>query len=321
VLERPLECGDPRHGFARIRCGRDLLLTFSPENKAASLLLSQLQSRISENSEFVAAEGNRSASDNGSYVACVLEATRSYKAFSVFKQDPRFRRILEHATKEQGEDYLAIVKRDSPDFISHFNAFKENDLVGGATTYDYPDVGKVSPSTLRYVKVASDLRKLFGDFIGERVAEIGGGYGGQLLVADKVLSFTRYDLLDLPPVLALASKYLEAHILNCAYRTITINQHAGDIEYDLIVSNYAFSELPSKLQRKYVAKILSKSKRGYLTMNSGKPDSKYTEDRLSLEELTELLPGLEVIDEMPLSRPGNCVIVWGSGRSRARRER
>lgn len=128
------------------------ILRQAPENKTANLLLSQLQSKLFENGEFVAAEGNRSASDNGSYVACVLEATRSYKAFSVFKQDPRFRRILEHTSKEQGEEYLAIVKRESPDFISHFNAFKENDLVGDATTYDYPDVGKVSPSTLRYTQ-------------------------------------------------------------------------------------------------------------------------------------------------------------------------
>jgi len=286
------------------------ILRQAPENKAANLLLSQLRSRIFDNTEFVGAEGNRSVSDNGSYIACVLEATRSYRAFSVFKQDPRFRKILEHTSKELGAECLRIIKRDSPSFISHFAGFKENDLVGGATTYDYPDVGRVSPSTLRYVKVASDLRNLFGDFIGERVAEIGGGYGGQLLVADKVLSFTRYDLFDLPPVLALASRYLEAYLLNCAYRTTTINQHAGDIEYDLVVSNYAFSELPSKLQRKYIEKILSKSKRGYLTMNSGKPDSAFQEDKLSLAELVELLPEPEVVDETPNSHRGNYVIVW-----------
>jgi hypothetical protein len=286
------------------------ILRQAPEDKAANFLLSQLQSRIFDNTEFVGAEGIRSVSDNGSYIACVLEATRSYRAFSVFKQNPRFRNILEHTSKELGAECLRIIKRDSPSFISHFAGFKENDLVGGATTYDYPDVGRVSPSTLRYVKVASDLRNLFGDFIGERVAEIGGGYGGQLLVADKVLSFTRYDLFDLPPVLALASRYLEAHVLNCAYGTITINQHAGDIEYDLVVSNYAFSELPSKLQRKYIEKILSKSKRGYLTMNSGKPDSAFQEDKLSLAELVELLPEPEVLDETPNSHRGNYVIVW-----------
>jgi hypothetical protein len=72
--------------------------------------------------------------------------------------------------------------------------FKINDLVGSPTTYVYHRFGRISPSTLRYVKVASDLRRLFGDLTGAKVAEIGVGYGGQLLVLDQI--FTHVEVAE-----------------------------------------------------------------------------------------------------------------------------
>ena len=263
------------------------------------------------NFEFIGTVGNRSVSDEGSYVASVREALSNYESFMRFKRDPRYQAILEHASKEQGDAYLEIIKSQSPSLITKIDSFKENDLVGGATTYEFDDIGAMSPSTLRYLKVASDLQNIFGEFIGERVAEIGVGYGGQLLIADKVLKFKQYDLFDLPPVLSLSSKYIESHTLNSSYQTTTLNQHRGDTNYDLVISNYAFSELPSQLQIRYIEKILSKAKRGYLTMNSGKPNSAFQEDKLSLDELRKYLPPFEILPENPLSHAGNYIIVWG----------
>jgi putative sugar O-methyltransferase len=261
--------------------------------------------------EYVGSQGNRSVSDMGNYLAAVINATRSYKSFSRFKKDPRYQVILEHATKEQGDACLNIIKEQTPEFLNKFDLFKENDLVGGATLHQYKDVGQISPSTLRYIKVASDIQKIFGQFEMKRVAEIGVGYGGQLLVADKVMNIGVYDLYDLPQVLSLTARYLEAHILNCAYDAKTLNQYSGDAVYDLVISNYAFSELPSKLQLKYIDKILSKARRGYLTMNSGVDGSIFSEDKLSLEQLSNLLPPFEVLKESPLTYDGNYLIVWG----------
>jgi hypothetical protein len=87
-----------------------------------------------------------------------------------------------------------------------------------------------------------------------------------------------------------------------------LNQHRGDVEYDLVISNYAFSELPSNLQMKYIEKILLNSKRGYLTMNSGISDSEFKGDKLMLDDLKKLLPKFEVI---PQDYPGNYIVVWG----------
>ena len=263
--------------------------------------------------DFVGRQGIRSNSDNGEYVASVKNALGSYSVFAKFKRDPRYQVILEHTSKAQGEACLKIIRAQSPGFIDEIDKFKINDLVGNPTTFEYPEIGRISPTTLRYMKVASDLRTLFGSAIGNRVAEIGVGYGGQALVLDQIFTINEYCLFDLPPVLELTSKYLESHILNLSYHTLTLNQALATERYDLVISNYAFSELPKVLQRKYIDKVLAHASKGYLTMNSGRVGSAAVDgtNKLSLEELRVLLPHFEVFEEEPYTSPQNYIIVWG----------
>ena len=64
----------------------------------------------------------------------------------------------------------------------------------------------MSPTTLRYLKVASDLKIRFGGDIGQKIAEIGGGYGGQARVCDTICETGEYQVFDLPDVNQLVSK-------------------------------------------------------------------------------------------------------------------
>lgn len=261
--------------------------------------------------EYVGEKSNRSDSDDGQYVLAVQDAVKSYESFSVFKRNPHYQAVLEHVSEELGHQYLAIIKRDSPALFENIEVFKKNDLIGNPTVFGYPDIGIMSPTTLRYIKVTSDLIKLFGSHIGERVVEIGGGYGGQALINDSVFRMKEYELLDLPPVLSLISRYLESHIMNCAYKVTTLNQKTGDDYYDLVISNYAFSELPSHVQIRYIEKIVRKSSRGYLTMNSGLTETSHPVKKLSLEQLRNYLPSFDVFEEHPLTGPENYIIAWG----------
>ena len=186
--------------------------------------------------------------------------------------------------------------------------FKSDD-VGNPVKYRYEGMeGALSPTTLRYVKVASDLKGLFGDKIG-RVAEIGCGYGGQALVNDQLLTISHATLFDLPFVNELIRKYLNSMLLNGAYSVSTINE-ALPASYDLAISNYAISELPSVLQRKYIEKVVANAARGYLTMNSGLSGNR-SAGKLSIEQLREMLPAFEIFEEAPLTSPFNYIIVWG----------
>ena len=82
--------------------------------------------------------------------------------------------------------------------------------------------------------------------------------------------------------------------------------------YDLVISNYAFSELPLAIQTKYVERVVSHSHAGYITVNSGRGGQ--FEDRgvkLSADVLKEKIPGAFLVAEEPSTSPFNAVLVWG----------
>ena len=56
--------------------------------------------------EFIGSKHNRSISDDGEYVEAVLKAVYDYGAFIRFKQDPRYTRVLEHVSVQQGGGFL-----------------------------------------------------------------------------------------------------------------------------------------------------------------------------------------------------------------------
>ena len=109
----------------------------------------------------------------------------------------------------------------------------------------------------------------------------------------------------------LIEKYLEHHLLNSSYETKTINQLQSNKQFDLVISNYAFSEVPPQTQLSYIKKILSKSKNGYLTMNSGKENSTIKK-HLSLEEIKNYIKDIKILEEEPNTSEGNYIIIWGN---------
>ena len=252
----------------------------------------------------------RSDSENGNYASAVMQALKSQKSFDNFKRSYSYREILEHVTKEQGRLYLNILESRNDSILSlGLKTVLQSDDVGNPIKHRYREYETLlSPTTLRYLKVTSDLQILFGSSLG-RVAEIGCGYGGQTLVNDQLLNVHSARLFDLPFVNKLIDRYLNAHLFKGAYFTTVINKEESRA-YDLVISNYAFSELPKKRQLAYIEKVLAKAKRGYLTMNSGLGNARSI-GKLDIDELKELLPEFTLIEEEPLTADHNYIIVWG----------
>jgi phospholipid N-methyltransferase len=252
----------------------------------------------------------RSKSDNGSYSIAVEEALTNKKKFNNFKSNIFYQVVLEHVSYPQGLEYLNIIKRDS-NLIKNIDKFLINDQIGNPKKYYYEELKtKISPTTLRYIKVASDIKKIFKDEITD-IVEIGCGYGGQYLILDQVMKINHYILMDLPNVNKLIDKYLEHHSLNSSYETKTIDQLQSNKQFDLVISNYAFSELPPQTQISYIKKILLKSKNGYLTMNSGKENS-VLKKHLLLEEIKNYIKDITILEEEPNTYEGNYIIIWGN---------
>ena len=80
-------------------------------------------------------------------------------------------------------------------------------------------------------------------------------------------------------------------------------------EFDLVVSNYAFSELPRAVQLEYMEKVLVRAKHVYMIMNSGGSNlTGRSEGKLSCAELMSAIPGLQIQDEIPNSGVDNYVL-------------
>ena len=89
------------------------------------------------------------------------------------------------------------------------------------------------------------------------MAEIGVEDSGQLLVLDQIFKMDMYSMFDLPPVLKLVSTYLGPMSQFGVQAQLWSD---GSEVYDLVISNYAFS-IPSRVQMKYIEKIISEARR------------------------------------------------------------
>ncbi len=258
----------------------------------------------------IAVRGLRSCSDSGFYPETARRAAQGARSFAKFKRNAAYREVLEHVDAEQGGQYLQQIQEKWPRLIEDIEKFKINDEVGDPILATYQRIGKISPTTLRYLKVVSDLRELFGDLSGFKVVEIGGGYGGQFLIADQLWPLASWTIFDLDPVLLLTSRYLESHLISSVYKPTTLNRFDCEAaRFDLAISNYAFSELPKVLQAKYISKVLANARRGYMTMNSGKTAG--NGQHMTITELRTYFPTLVIIDEIPLTSVQNYIVAWG----------
>ncbi len=268
---------------------------------------------FSLNRYYSSLQSSRSLSDDGYYPGFARLASMSPRVFRTFRSNSGYERILGRDLYEDGVRFLDVIKAHYPDLLSenYIETFKMNDYLGGPRCFNYESL-TISPATLRYIKTAGHIRELFGNKLdGARVAEIGGGFGGQAFIMDRLFSLSSYRIFDLYDVNFLINRYLENFLLNCCVDTSTINSSDPICKYDFIISNFAFSELPRLLQVKYLHKVIKSAPMGFMTMNSGFHDSPFNDGKMMFEELSQYLPASHVLVERP-QESGRYIIVWGN---------
>jgi putative sugar O-methyltransferase len=247
-----------------------------------------------------------SISDDNRYVLTCEQAVNNDKVFAIFKSLPSYTEVLEHTSFEQGQTYLQCIQRDNPHLLEKIELFKTNDLYGNTKKMTYPGIGAISPSTLRYIKVLSDLIRYFKDLSQFKIAEIGVGYGGQCKIIQDYFTIQQYTLIDLPIILKLAEKYLTKFSLPVG-EFKTMEELPGQ-EYDLVISNYAFTEIDSSIQEIYVQKVIQHSQHGYMTCNF--ISESHGIKSLSKMKLQQLKPQTKIYPEEPLTHPNNFILIW-----------
>ncbi len=254
---------------------------------------------------------NTSLSDNGDYPQFCLKASLDDEIFKNFKRYKVYNEILEHVGYDLGLKYYDEIKKLDESLLKDnlINEFKKNDKVGNPILFNFNEIENISGSTLRYIHVLAKLKQLFGSLDNKKICEIGVGYGGQCRILSSFFKLKSYTLIDLKPVLGLAQKYLDNYPLNTVIEYKTMNELSYDKEYDLVISNYAFSEISKEFQKIYLDKVIKQSKSGFMIMNQIAPDGF---EQYSQDELLNAIPNSQIIKEIPLTYHSNYIIAWGT---------
>jgi len=245
-----------------------------------------------------------SLSENNLYNKFCLEAANDDNVFNNFKQNLYYNEILEHVHPILGEQYYEITKKYYSKALEKLNEIKINDSFGNPEIFNYY-FGNYGSTTLRYLKVAAELQHCFGDLSSYSILEIGGGYGGQAIVSNIIHGYKSWTIVDLPEVVELQKKYSSKFDYK-NINAISFLENYTNQKYDLVISNYAFSECNRSIELDYINKVMSNNEKIYMTLNFIKINNEIFKDMLTLDELKDLLK-LNIFEEIPNTSPNNCI--------------
>jgi hypothetical protein len=226
-----------------------------------------------------------------------------------FRRNFQYRMILEHVNYRQGGAYLDRITELGIVDLGQIKVLAETDLVGSPRRYYYDNLGWVSPTLLRYVSVYSEIEKFVGFDNIQSVVEIGIGYGGQARIIHNLAGVSSYAFYDLPEVQKLADYFLRATSTQLSPRNLNIHKVEHGT-FDLVISNYAVSELPAQVQLEYLEKVIAPATHCYMIMNSGASDvTRRSNGKLAQLDFVSRIGGVVVEPEIPLTGPDNYVLV------------
>jgi len=199
------------------------------------------------------------------YYGICKQASENEKVFSRFKISGEYTTILSHVDKQRGSLYLRHIEIDYPELLKD-NRYLINDKLGGdefvnssrkfkENFFNRNNKEKISidPSTLRYLKQVGDILSICKP---TSIVEIGGGYGGLLLLLSQYCDVKSYYGYDHPDVIKLVKKYLGNY-------NISVEDEVKD-KYDLVISAFAWDELNVNVRKWYIDNVFTKGEHGYI---------------------------------------------------------
>lgn len=234
-------------------------------------------------------------------------AAQDDNIFQTFRSHQIYQEIVETCCSyEYGIFFSQEIIEKYPHLLYYCKTICLEDKIGGPTSFYYPQIGTISPTVLRYIKIVGDLQREFGDLSNFNIVEIGGGFGGQCKIIHNICGFANYTIIDLPECTPLINKYLSYFSIK-NFNTINNHELLEQKKYDLIISNYALSEIDRFEQSHYLEMIINLADHGYIIYNDFSGINPF-----SLQEFVTLLQNkrkkVKIIEEDPATI-GN-IIIW-----------
>lgn len=186
---------------------------------------------------------------------------------------------------------------------------RKNDSIGEPSLVSTP-AGEFAPTTLRYACQIADAISKRVTFVDKHVVEIGGGYGGFARLVTSLYSPKSYTIIDIVEASTLARRY------NAQLGSIIVSQDCETYNVenvDVVISNYAVSELSADEQQRYFDNVIRKSSSGYITWNA---QPRYSNEQESLSVWLNRFKEMNVnvaVDNEKIHKSDNTIISWLTG--------
>lgn len=213
-----------------------------------------------------------------------------------FKSDNNYTYMLEHSDQKMGDIYLNRIISDFPELYETnkqllISLCHQNDLYGKTIKYLYNDFTECSPTNLRYILNSFQILKYINsnNLSNLNIIEIGGGYGGLAFYILKIspifdIEVKTYSIFDLFEASQLQKRYLHALKVN-NFQCLQIDNHQNLETNSFLISNFAYSEIPSELQKQYTEKIINPfTSHGFLTWNHSKVHEFVKDKHISIKK-------------------------------------
>ena len=251
---------------------------------------------------------NTSITDESNYLEAVAEALSRPEAFNSFRSNVAIRQTYDHVSYDLAKEYLSRIGMTSVRPL--VKKIRDIALYGNARTFYFRSAGLSSPTVLRYLKIAKDLAHLFQLSKIAQIHEIGVGFGGQSMVVHRLYGLHNFVFMDLPEVNELAQRCCGSLCPDMTVATLD-GRNPPQQQPELLISNYAFSELDRATQEIYFERVVKNSRSGYMILNQL---SQKHLGGMTPRELQSRIDGSKLYPEIPESSPGNSLIVWGTER-------
>jgi putative sugar O-methyltransferase len=237
------------------------------------------------------------------YISVCDEACEDENIFSSLKSLNSYNQIVGMSNVWQGEAWLEKIKEDE-EIKKYLQIFKNNDICNPPNIFFDKEIGEISPSTLRYVYNLIQIKKNLEEDKNKikNILEIGTGYGGMCYVASTYYNLEKYYLVDLPQVKNLCQKYL----LKLNVKNFCIDEPSENEKFDLLISEYCFSEFDDDFMMELYEKYLLRSDRLFLVVNFCENEKDQKRRQQWLQKIEEKFY-VTVQDEFPESPWKNYV--------------
>ena len=185
-----------------------------------------------------------------------------------------FRKIDSLCTQVSGANYnrakgeLDYILENNPSIITNnLDKILECDSFGSPTVHRFWSrtltikcSDSISPPLYDLTKLAENFGSLPSNL---NVLEVGCGFGIETKIFHDLVGYKSYTHVDLPDMLKLQSVYLSHfNIPNVKYINPSEDMKSVKDEYDLFLSNFAFTEISKDIQKFYFDSLITKCRMG-----------------------------------------------------------